>query len=30
MRDQLISYVDLLFAGAEDAEEIKQEILHPY
>ena len=27
MRDQLISYVDLLFAGAEDAEEIKQEIL---
>ena len=27
MREQLISYVDLLFAGAEDADEIKQEIL---
>ena len=27
MRDQLISYVDLLFAGAEDAVDIKQEIL---
>ena len=27
MKDQLISYVDLLFAGAEDAEDIKQEIL---
>ena len=27
MRDQLIDYVDLLFAGAEDADDIKQEIL---
>ena len=27
MRDQLIKYVDLLFAGAPDAGEIKQEIL---
>ena len=27
MRDQLIQYVDLLFAGAPDAGEIKQEIL---
>lgn len=27
MRDQLIRYVDLLFAGAPDSEEIKQEIL---
>lgn len=27
MRDQLIQYVDLLFAGAYDAEDIKQEIL---
>lgn len=27
MREQLISYVDLLFAGAEDADDIKQEIL---
>jgi hypothetical protein len=27
MRQQLIQYVDLLFAGASDAEEIKQEIL---
>lgn len=27
MRDQLESYLDLLFAGALDAEEIKQEIL---
>lgn len=27
MRDQLIRYVDLLFAGAADADEIKQEIL---
>ena len=27
MRDQLIQYVELLFAGARDCEEIKQEIL---
>ena len=27
MRDQLIHYVDLLFAGAPDAGDIKQEIL---
>ena len=27
MRDQLIRYVDLLFAGAPDAYEIQQEIL---
>lgn len=27
MRDQLIRYVDLLFAGAADTDEIKQEIL---
>ena len=27
MREQLISYVDLLFAATDDAEEIKQEIL---
>lgn len=27
MRDQLIRYVDLLFAGAPESEEIKQEIL---
>ncbi len=27
MRDQLIQYVDLLFAGAQNAEDIKQEIL---
>ena len=27
MRQQLIQYVELLFAGAADAEEIKQEIL---
>lgn len=27
MRDQLIRYVDLLFAGAADTEDIKQEIL---
>lgn len=27
MREQLIRYVDLLFAGAEDAADIKQEIL---
>lgn len=27
MRDQLTQYVDLLFAGAEDADDIKQEIL---
>lgn len=27
MRDKLKSYIDLLFAGAADAEEIKQEIL---
>lgn len=27
MRDQLVSYIDLLFAGANDAAEIKQEIL---
>lgn len=27
MREQLIQYVELLFAGAEDCEEIKQEIL---
>lgn len=27
MRDQLIQYVNLLFAGAKDCEEIKQEIL---
>ena len=27
MKDQLIRYVDLLFAGAPDASEIKQEIL---
>ena len=27
MRDQLKQYVDLLFAGAEDCEDIKQEIL---
>lgn len=27
MREQLIRYIDLLFAGAPDAEEIKQEIL---
>ena len=27
MKAQLISYVDLLFAGAEDADDIKQEIL---
>lgn len=27
MRDQLIRYVDLLFAGAPDADDIKQEIL---
>ena len=27
MREQLIQYVDLLFAGAPDSEEIKQEIL---
>ena len=27
MRDQLIQYVDLLFAGAADWEDIKQEIL---
>ncbi len=27
MRDQLIRYVDLLFAGAEDADDVKQEIL---
>ena len=27
MREQLIKYVDLLFAGATDAEEVKQEIL---
>ncbi len=27
MREQLIQYVDLLFAGASDAEDIKQEIL---
>lgn len=27
MRDQLIRYVDLLFAGAADADDIKQEIL---
>ncbi len=27
MREQLIQYVDLLFAGAQDAAEIKQEIL---
>ena len=27
MRQQLIQYVDLLFAGADDCEEIKQEIL---
>jgi hypothetical protein len=27
MREQLIQYVNLLFAGARDAEEIKQEIL---
>ena len=27
MRDQLIQYVDLLFAGAADCEDIKQEIL---
>lgn len=27
MREQLIQYVDLLFAGAENCEEIKQEIL---
>ena len=27
MKEQLISYVDLLFAGAEDADDIKQEIL---
>lgn len=28
MREQLIRYVELLFAGASDADEIKQEILH--
>ena len=27
MRDQLIQYVELLFAGATDSEDIKQEIL---
>lgn len=27
MKDQLIRYIDLLFAGAQDAEDIKQEIL---
>ena len=27
MRDQLISYVDLLFAGAEQSGDIKDEIL---
>ena len=27
MREQLIQYVELLFAGAPDSEEIKQEIL---
>lgn len=27
MREQLIKYVELLFAGADDAEDIKQEIL---
>ena len=27
MRDQLISYVELLFAGAKNADDIKQEIL---
>jgi len=27
MRDQLIQYVELLFAGAKDSEDIKQEIL---
>lgn len=27
MREQLIKYVDLLFAGAQDAEDIRQEIL---
>lgn len=27
MREQLIRYVDLLFAGAQDAQEMKQEIL---
>jgi fatty acid desaturase len=27
MRDQLTQYVDLLFAGAEDADDVKQEIL---
>lgn len=28
MREQLIQYIDLLFAGAPQAEDIKQEILH--
>ena len=27
MREQLIKYIDLLFAGAPEAEDIKQEIL---
>ena len=27
MREQLVSYIDLLFAGAPDAADIKQEIL---
>ena len=27
MREQLIQYVELLFAGAGDCEDIKQEIL---
>ena len=27
MKDKLIQYVDLLFAGAQDCEDIKQEIL---
>ena len=27
MKEQLIQYVNLLFAGASDSEEIKQEIL---
>ena len=28
MREQLTQYVELLFAGAADCEDIKQEILH--
>ena len=26
MRDQLVKYIDLLFAGARDADDIKQEM----